>query len=157
MECCKIINHHIGDVESTVAKAKKNRRNIDGKFVKMQQCKKSTRVCKLNHFSGSHLWKLNGSILQNKAEIWESDEKWVFKYKTDLIYIENISTKKVLGSTKDGKVSPENYEEGKAEQLWKKGELDAEDYFTLENSGVPKVLTAISESGLEIKGNITLR
>ena len=34
----------------------------------------------------------------------------------------------------------------------KKGEIDAEDYFTLENSGEPKVLTAISESSLEIKG-----
>ena len=32
----------------------------------------------------------------------------------------------------------------------------AEDYFTLENSGVPKVLTAISESSLEIKGNICI-
>ena len=153
MECCKIINNHKGEVEKMVDKAKKNR----GEFVKKQQCKKSTRVCKLNHFSGSHLWKLNGSMLQNKAKIWKSDEKWVFKYKTDLIYIENISTKKVLGSTKDGKVSPENYEEGKAEQLWKKGELDAEEYFTLENYGAPGVLNAISETGLEIKGNITLR
>ena len=51
----------------------------------------------------------------------------------------------------------DHFEEGKAHQLWKKGELDAEDYFTLENSGVPKVLTAISESSLEIKGNITMR
>ena len=48
-------------------------------------------------------------------------------------------------------------EEGKAHQLWKKGEFDAENYFYLENSGVPKVLTAISESSLEIKGNITMR
>ena len=48
-------------------------------------------------------------------------------------------------------------EEGKAHQLWKKGELDAEDYFTLQNYGVPKVLTAISATELEIKGKITLR
>jgi hypothetical protein len=84
-----------------------------------------------------------------------SDETWVFKNKNDLIYIENILTKKVLGSTNDGKVSPEDYEEGKAYQLWKKGDPDAEGYFTLANFGVPKVITAISESGLEIKGNIT--
>ena len=51
----------------------------------------------------------------------------------------------------------DNFEEGKAHQLWKKGELDCEDYFTLEKSGVPKVLTAISESSLEIKGKITIR
>ena len=81
-----------------------------------------------------------------------SDEKWVFETKTNFIYIENILTKKVLGSTNDGKVRQEDYEEGKAQQLWKKGEPNAEGYFTLENSGVPKVLTAISESGLVIKG-----
>ena len=81
-----------------------------------------------------------------------SDEKWVFKTKTNLIYIENILTKKVLGSTNDGKVRQEDYEEGKAQQLWKKGEPDAEGSFTLQISGEPKLLTAISESSLEIKG-----
>ena len=83
---------------------------------------------------------------------------WNFESKNDsLICIENTSKTKVLGATSDGKVILEDFEEGKAHQLWKKGELDAEDYFTLENSGVPKVLTAISESSLEIKGNITMR
>ena len=62
-----------------------------------------------------------------------------------------------MEATSDGKIIEKVFEAGKAEQLWKKGKPDAEDYFTLENSGVPKVLTAISESGLEIKGNITLR
>ena len=62
-----------------------------------------------------------------------------------------------MGATSDGKVIEEDKVVDKAEQLWKKGELDAEGYFTLENSGVPKVLTAISENELEIKGNITLR
>ena len=83
---------------------------------------------------------------------------WIFKPKEDdLIYIENTSKAKVLGATSDGKVILEDFEEGKAHQLWKKGELDAENYFTVENSRVPKVLTAISESSLEIKGNITMR
>ena len=83
---------------------------------------------------------------------------WNFESKNDgLIYIENTSKTKVLGATSDGKVILEDFEEGKARQLWKKGELDAEEYFTLENSGVPKVLTAISEINLEIKGNINMR
>ena len=84
---------------------------------------------------------------------------WIFNTTkgNDLIYINNTSKAKVLGATSDGKVILEDFEEGKAHQLWKKGELDAEDYFTLKNSGVPKVLTAISESSLEIKGNITMR
>ena len=65
---------------------------------------------------------------------------------------------KVLGATSDGRVILEDFEEGKAHQLWKKRELDAEDYYlTLEKSEMPKVLTAVSESSLEIKGSITMR
>ena len=81
----------------------------------------------------------------------------VFKTKDDLVYIENISTKKVLGTTNAGKVVLEDFVEGKPEQLWKKGELKSEGYFTLGNSLLPKVMTAISSSSLdelEIKGNI---
>ena len=55
------------------------------------------------------------------------------------------------------KVTLETFVKGKAEQLWKKGEPDAEGYFTLENSKVPKVITAYSDLDLEIKGNITLK
>ena len=129
----------------------------DGELVK-KQCKKATRVCNLNSFSGS-LWKLDGYMLQNKAKIWLSDEftnSWVFKTKTNLIYIENIVSKKVLGTTNDGKVIPEDYKEGKAQQLWKKGEPNAEGYFTLKNSKEAKIMTAISSSILQIKGNTTL-
>ena len=53
----------------------------------------------------------------------------------------------------DGEVKLENFEEGKAEQLWKKGVANDEGYFTLENSRVPKVMTAISPTSLELKGN----
>ena len=77
---------------------------------------------------------------------------WIYKTKEDdLIYIENTSKTKVLGSTSDCKVIEEVKVEGKAEQLWNKGEPDAEGYFTLQNYGEPKLLTAISESSLEIK------
>ena len=72
----------------------------------------------------------------------------------------------------------EDFEENKAEQLWKKGVPNDEGYFTLENSKVPQVtrhprmreqiatlenskvplmMTATSSIRLEIKGNITLR
>ena len=81
-------------------------------------------------------------MLQHKKEVWKPDEVWNFKPKDDLIYIENTLTAKVLGATSDGKVILEDFEIDNAHQLWKKGELDAEDYFTLENSGVPKFLTA---------------
>ena len=83
---------------------------------------------------------------------------WVFSSNDSLIFIGNINKEKVLQATSDGKVIQEWYVVGKAEQLWKKGKPDAEGYFILEShSKVPKIITAISESGLEIKGNITLR
>jgi hypothetical protein len=62
-----------------------------------------------------------------------------------LIYIENTSKAKVLGATSDGKVIQELLVEGRADQLWKKGEPDAEGYFTLQNSGESKFLTAFDE------------
>ena len=94
-------------------------------------------------------------MLENKDKIWVSNETWVFKNKTDLICIENIITKKVLVSTNYSKVSQEDYEEGKAQQLWKKGEPNTEGYFTLGNFNESKLMTAISTSDLQIKGNIT--
>ena len=87
----------------------------------------------------------------------EFQNAWVFKTKTDLIYIENIVSKKVLATTNDGKVIPEDYEDGKAQQLWKKGEPNAEGYFTLENVKEAKIMTAIhsfNHFALKIKGNI---
>ena len=69
-----------------------------------------------------------------------------------------MSKTKVLSAKSHSEVILEDFEGGKAEQLWKKGEPDAEGYFTLENYYVlPKFMTAISESGLKIKGNITMR
>ena len=91
--------------------------------------------------------------MKNKANLWISSENWNFKPKDELIFIENISLNKTLTTTIDGKVIQEDFEEDKSEYLWKKGELDTEGYFTLENYNVTKVLTVISESVLEIKGN----
>ena len=94
-------------------------------------------------------------MLQNEKGIWTSDQEWNFKNKDDLIYIENISKTEVLGSTSDGNVFFENFEESKTEQLWKKGKPNAEGYFTLENCKVSKVMTATSSTTLELKGYIT--
>ena len=59
----------------------------------------------------------------------------------------------VWGITNDSKVILENFEEEKGEQLWKKGEPNAEGYFTLENYKVSKFITASSSTSLELKGN----
>ena len=102
---------------------------------------------------------MDGKVLYNYDGLWKSDEKWNFKAKDDLIYIENISRSKVLGTTNDGEVILEDFKEDKAGQLWKKGDsLDEFDgFYTLENSKVPKVITATSSSNLEIKGNMIWR
>ena len=72
-------------------------------------------------------------MLQNKAGLWKSDDAWNFTTKDDLLYIENISKAKFLGTTIDGKVILEDFEENKAEQLWQKGIPNSEGYFTLTN------------------------
>ena len=83
-------------------------------------------------------------------------DNWKFKDEEEShsVYIENSSKNKVLGSAKDGKVFLEIKDEHKDEQLWKKGLPDNEGYFTLENeNGNGKIMTAVSQYGLEMKGN----
>ena len=96
-------------------------------------------------------------MLKNKAGLWKSVDSWIFKTKDDdVIYIENTSKTKVWAIKNDTEVILEDFEENNAKQVWKKGDLDAEGYFSLKNSKVPKLITAIS-SRLKIKGNIILQ
>ena len=116
-------------------------------------------MCNYNSFSGPQYWKLDGNMLHNKEGLWKSSDMWNFTVKEgvsqkELIYVENINETKVWGTTNDGKVILEIFEEDKAEQLWKKGEPNAEGYFTLENYEVSKVITATSSNSLELTGNI---
>ena len=68
-----------------------------------------------------------------------------------LIRIENINKTKVLEATNDSKVILENFKKDRHRQLWKKGEPNAEGYFTLENCKVSNVMTATSSTSLELK------
>ena len=101
-------------------------------------------------------------MLKNKAGIWKSDDLWIYhRHKnTDWIYIRNVTKKKVIGVVMGAKrnniVILEDFEYGKAQQLWKKEKTDTQGYFTLRNYEDPNVLTATSESDWEIKGNITM-
>ena len=96
------------------------------------------------------LWKLDGTALKSKANVWTSNDEWNIKNKC----IQNISKQKVLGTAYDGKVIEEEFTEGKFGQLWIKGEPNNEGYFTLRNPQSQKVMTAISATGLEMKGNL---
>ena len=95
-------------------------------------------------------------MLKNKEGVWTSVDMWNFKTNEDddLVYIENTSRNKVLEITKGGQVLLKDYKEDKIEQLWKKSEPDQKGYFSLESSVPAKVITATSERGLEIKGDV---
>jgi hypothetical protein len=97
--------------------------------------------------------------LTNKGRIWHSNDKWNFKNYNDdtMIYIENMSKNKILGvknCCNDDKVIEEPMIKCKLGQLWEKGNVDKEGYFTLRNSESAMILTAISTKSLAIKGNI---
>ena len=129
--------------------------NITGEFLKTNNVKRQQEYANSFLFSDKNKkWKLDdNNMLKNKEGIWKSNDSWVFKPRDDdLIYIENTSKMKVL-ETFVNEVILADFQEDKAEQLWKKGKSDAEGFFTLENSEMPKFITAISESGLEIQGN----
>ena len=118
----------------------------------------------IKFFLDSQLWKLKGNVLLNKEGLWTSADMWNFKTnlisndsepvkgKENWIYIENKSKAKFLGTAKYGsKVILD-----KAAQVWKQGVPNTEGYFIVENFKAVqgKVITAISSSGLEIRGNI---
>ena len=97
-------------------------------------------------------------MLKNKAGLWKSVDSWIFKYvSASVFYIENTLKTKVLVATSDDKVFEEVFEDGKADQIWKKTKPDTEGYVTLQKQFEPKVITAISESDLEMKGKIALK
>ena len=130
-------------------------------LVKNNNVKRQQEYVNIYFFSGPQLWKLDGNTLLNKEGLWMSDDAWNIKIYTkyakimNLIFIENISKAQFLGSTIDGKVILEDYQRNKHEQVWKKGEPNAEGYFTLSNFKVSKVMTATSSTSLELKGDIT--
>ena len=97
-------------------------------------------------------------MLKNKAGLWKSVDSWNFKTEAEnFIYIENTSKTKVLVATSEDKVIEEVFVDGKADQIWKKTKADTEGYVTLQKQFDTKVITAISESDLEMKGNISLK
>ena len=108
-------------------------------------------IIRLQYDGSSQLWKLEDGILKNKANEWKSNDKWFIFTEENRTYIINTSKDKVLTIKNEGKVIQEDHEEGSFDQHWITGKPDAEGYFTLESFRVPKFLTAISESTLEIE------
>lgn len=101
------------------------------------------------------MWKLDNNVLKDKANIWKSKNDWNFITEDNYIHIKNASKEKVLESSIDGKVIEESFTDGgNLEQLWIQGKTRTDGYFTLSSSESRKLMTAVSASVLEIKGNI---
>lgn len=80
--------------------------------------------------------------MKSKVTTWKSNDKWIFKKDCT---IENTSKKRLSITTDDMTIeeipAPDN-----TKQIWKKGEVNKEGYFTLENESSKKFLTALAVS-----------
>ncbi len=93
------------------------------------------------------LWKVNGTTLTNRGNIWKSNDQWNFGNNPNLSHIiENTSKSKVLGTTSDGEVIEEEFDGNGTEQLWVKGEPNNEGYFTITTFESKLLLSAIQTS-----------
>ena len=92
------------------------------------------------------LWKLHGSTLINRANIWHSSDEWNFQVEGDLIIIENTSNGRVLGIKDSDEVAMEDPNNTNEQQLWKKEEAKKEGFFILKPSQSNKVLSASIKS-----------
>ena len=89
----------------------------------------------------------------NKADVWQSNDKWELKTDDSTYYIMNVSENKVL-CAENGQVSLEALGLHDERQMWEKGDTNDEGYFTLTNPDTEKVLTATYLNGLAIEGMI---
>lgn len=67
-------------------------------------------------------------------------------------YISNPKYTYVFQIDHDDTITGGTFVPNDAKQMWEKGNVDDEGYFTITNSYSKKVMTAISEDKLEIKG-----
>ena len=101
------------------------------------------------------LWKIDGTTLINKANIWQSAHEWIFKpveKEAGKIYIEKTSIDKVLATPDKHRLVEEAFDKQNANQKWKKGPANREGFFTLENISSQKFLTSNSTDKLVLKG-----
>ena len=109
------------------------------------------------------LWKrLNDGTLENKEKSPFSSKKWKFidanNQADGFFYIEDDSTRKVLQATSGNKVKlATKVTLPGSGQLWKKGNPNIKNYYTLKNSDFSKFLTAKNTEEFEIKGKMSIQ
>ena len=84
--------------------------------------------------------------------IWKPDEQWTFVpgESTSKGFIANTKDT-ALGVSGDSVIEVTSYQND-TEHIWEKGEPDKKGYFTLTSVKTQKVLTAISDEIIEIRG-----
>ena len=103
----------------------------------------------------SQLWAFDCKVMKNQSGKFKSNKKWYLKKEGKTLYcIKNLTNSTVLGINHLGEVIEEEFVKEKAGQLWKKGKLNIEGYYTLENPEASKVLTCNSNNTLIISDPI---
>ena len=105
---------------------------------------------------GTQEWKLEGEFLKNKAHIYPPPTKqWKFKPEGQYVYIVNTLNNTVLAvDMMDKSVNEEKLVEKYNKQLWIKGPINQDGYFSLVTcSSSGKTLTATSTDTFTILGN----
>ena len=97
------------------------------------------------------MWKLDDTTLTNKANIWQSTDKWTVKTKDSLVCLENSSNETVLSIADDGTVIQNTFAPNEPGQLWLKRD-SSDGFFILTNPQTQKVLTAGSDHHFETTG-----
>ena len=98
-------------------------------------------------------WKLDGTVLTDRANCWKSRVRWEFIPQGNSILIRNSVKKTVIG-IKGNKIVEEAFIENNIGQLWRKGAENVDGFFPLINPQSDKFLTAATSKNLVALGKV---
>ena len=102
------------------------------------------------------------NVLSNR--LWPTKDEWKLQYARtekgedqdlDIFYIKNTSTGNVLtlkSTQKDNTVIEEPFDSENSRQMWTKGMLNGDEYFTITSYISNLVSSAVSDGRLELEG-----
>ena len=94
--------------------------------------------------------------MKNNANLWTTNDELEVEFKNEYILIRNSSNTKVLAVKNEPDLVEQDFEEGKDEQLWTRGDSNTDGFFTVKNVKVQKYFTAVSESALQVRGKYAM-
>ena len=94
---------------------------------------------------------MNFRTLVDKANIWKSEDTWSLETFEDLLVsIENTSKNRILGAINNEVILLQE----NVGQMWRRGPINDEGYFTLTHLSSGKLLTAKYVEKLSLEGKI---